>query len=364
ITNCTNEGSVTHTGSKSSMIGGIIAYQQGQSLVIENCVNTGTVSTAIGTAGGILGRFGGDNDYNPEGIRTVTIKNCLNTGAVTGTTYVGGILGHARSAKVVIESCTNKGEIKAVYDNAEKKSGGKNDAGGIFGSTGSDNSTSTAAATKWYPCDLFIRKCINEGNVTCENGRAAGILSYSWCGGRNGGYPHSEVTDCVNKGTITAGSFASQILAYTNDTKAMEGGAPQPTQIKNCVGLGKLQRSATAAREEAKYYPVIFGLSSSKYATNYDVLLTIVENDGLGWYAYSEGTEANRVPLANAPADKLFIKSAAEAEAAAKALGQIGYVAPQSTNPSQPTGDTAVWVLVIAGVSLLGMGIALKARKA
>ena len=37
-----------------------------------------------------------------------------------------------------------------------------------------------------------------------------------------------------------------------------------------------------------------------------------------------------------------------------------------TTDPVTPvvTGDTAVWVLVIAAVSLLGMGIALKARKA
>ena len=65
------------------------------------------------------------------------------------------------------------------------------------------------------------------------------------------------------------------------------------------------------------------------------------------------------------------VKSEADAKAAADALGAIGvqgnvgYKAPAAPGtPSQPTGDTAVWVLVIAGVSLLGMGIALKARKA
>ena len=95
---------------------------------------------------------------------------------------------------------------------------------------------------------VIVSKCVNEGDVTSKNNRAAGIVAYVWCGGQNDNYPHAEITDCVNKGNISGGSFVSQMLAYTNDTKAMAEGEKQVTTIKG-IGTGTVARSSEASRD-------------------------------------------------------------------------------------------------------------------
>ena len=368
IKNCTNEGKVVNTGEASSMIGGIIAYQQGNTLDLSNCVNHGEITSAYGLAGGVMGRYGGDDGkYNPE--KTVTITNCLNDGAVTGSSQVGGILAHGRSSLVTISNCTNKGKILSTYRkdgtgayvlNSSGNKQGTSDASGIFGST---------AGSDGHYCVVLISKCLNEGDVTSDNARASGICSYVWCGNQGDNYPHAEVTDCVNKGNIAGGSFVSQIVTYTNDTKDM-GGAKQSTKVGG-VGLGTVSRAADTLRDADKTYLSIVGVSSAATALNYDFNLVLSNTDKSTWVSYSEGTEGNRHPISELP-DTIKIVTPEEAETAAKALGAgasgtIGYVAP--SDPSQGgstvvTGDTAVIVMIVAAVSLLGMGIALKARKA
>ncbi|MBQ6235652.1 MAG: hypothetical protein IJK54_07005, partial [Clostridia bacterium] len=369
ITNCVNNGAILG----GNMAGGFVGYAQSKgslkvgdetvimpsTLTVMNCVNNGNVTIDVskeltGLASGIVGRYGGD-DKSYDSISNVIIKNCLNTGAITGTIQAAGILAHARSSNVVIENCTNKGVILSTYTAAN---GGTSDAAGIFGST---------ANSGGHYCMVTISKCVNEADVTSKNARAAGIAGYVWCGAQGDKYLFSQVVDCVNKGNIQAGSFGSQFTAYTNDTKNMEG-AKQNTTMTG-VGLGTVSRCPEAQREEAKFYDCFVGVSSAGTGSNYNIDVKLADKDTPDWLTYAEDNADhpeyvnNRLAFSAKP-DSLKVVSAAEAEAAAKALGQIGYVAPQSTNPSQPTGDTAVWVLVIAGVSLLGMGIALKARKA
>ncbi len=370
ITNCVNNGAILG----GNMAGGFVGYSQsksgenGSTLTVENCVNNGSVTIDVsrelaGLAGGIVGRYGGDDgSYNATS--NVIIKNCLNTGAVTGTSQTAGILAHGRSSNVIIENCTNKGTIISTYTAAN---GGTSDAAGIFGST---------AGSGGHYCMVIVSKCVNEGDVTSKNNRAAGIVAYVWCGGQNDNYPHAEITDCVNKGNISGGSFVSQMLAYTNDTKAMAEGEKQVTTIKG-IGTGTVARSSEASRDADKTYLSFVGCSSAspERTTNYNIDVKLADSDKTVWYAYAEPTTDhpeyvdNQVKIANKP-DGLQFVTAAEAEAAARALGEIGYKAPAA--PSDPgtgtgtvvTGDTAVIVMIVAAVSLLGVGIALKARKA
>ena len=357
ITNCVNNGAILG----GNMAGGFVGYSQskssdnGSTLSVENCVNNGSVTIDVsreltGLAGGLVGRYGGDDGtYNATS--NVIIKNCLNTGAVTGTSQAAGILAHARSGNVVIENCTNKGVILSTYTAAND---GTSDAAGIFGST---------ASSGGHYCLVTVSKCVNEADVTSKNARAAGIVGYVWCGGQGDNYLFSQVLDCINKGNIKGGSFVSQFTAYTNDTKDMEG-AKQSTTMTG-VGLGTTGRCEEAKRTVEQFYDAFVGVSSASTGANYNIDVYLA--DSIDYVAYSEGTETNRIPIADKP-EGLRIVAAAEAETAARALGTIGYKAPAA--PSDPgttpvvTGDTAVIVMIVAAVSLLGMGIALKARKA
>jgi hypothetical protein len=359
ITNCVNNGKI----SGGNMAGGFVGYSQsksgenGSAVTVVNCVNNGVVEIDVsrslaGLAGGIIGRYGGDDGSYSE-TSVVTIKNCLNTGNVTGTSQAAGILAHARSSKVIIESCTNKGTILSTYTAGNS---GTADAAGIFVAThGKDG----------HYCMVEISKCVNEGDVTSKNARAAGIAGYVWCGGQNDVYLFSTVTDCVNKGNIKGGSFVSQFTAYTNDTKNMEG-AKQLTTMTG-VGLGTVARCPEAQREEAKCYLAFVGVASASTGANYNIDVKLADVDKTEWVSYSEGTEANRIKIADKP-DGLQFVTAAEAQAAADALlPTIGYQVQQAADPGTTTpvvtGDGIVWVAVVAAVSVLGMAVALKAGK-
>lgn len=105
ITNCTNKVNVTAstTGSnkKAMYIGGVVGYETGEA-TIENCANAGNISGTI-YVGGIVGKM----SYSA----VLTVKNCYNTGTVTGTCN-GGILGYTYSAS---ETATGSAEIKNCY---------------------------------------------------------------------------------------------------------------------------------------------------------------------------------------------------------------------------------------------------------
>ena len=58
----------------------------GWDVTIENCYNTGDISSTGSYAGGIVG----DTGYNQR------ILNCYNTGRVSGNQYVGGLVGDLR----------------------------------------------------------------------------------------------------------------------------------------------------------------------------------------------------------------------------------------------------------------------------
>ena len=113
--------------SSDSYAGGIVGHigQNGYSFVantpaviIDSCVNAGTITGSSTSVGGILG-----NANNKQ----VTVTNCLNMGSVTGTNNVGGIIGFAAGGTniaEVVNYCVNTGKITATvsssnaYENA------------------------------------------------------------------------------------------------------------------------------------------------------------------------------------------------------------------------------------------------------
>ena len=114
LTNCTNNGDVTATGTAYKLVdgsqtvaasaGGIAGYGTRMNIEIANCVNTGKI-TAAGYAGGI--KAGTHYDTRTDYYK---ITNCENSGAVEGL-IAGGIVGNYDCSSAQIQDCSNTGKV-------------------------------------------------------------------------------------------------------------------------------------------------------------------------------------------------------------------------------------------------------------
>lgn len=86
VTNCVNHSAVTGSG---SYLGGIAGQASG---VIQNCLNTGTVTGTM-ISGNPVASFGGVAGALPYTMGI--LRNCYNAGVVTGYQKVGGIAGYS-----------------------------------------------------------------------------------------------------------------------------------------------------------------------------------------------------------------------------------------------------------------------------
>lgn len=293
LVNCVNNGTVTGT----NMVGGLLGYIQGYTLEMLNCVNNGDVSIVAGkdgNCGGLVGRHGEDKAI--EDTRFANIINCKNTGAVSSNTIAGGILGYGLGATINIAYCVNEGNITSNNGRAA----------GIVGYVGSGS----------YLVKLNVTNCVNTGNITMTAASpsgsmlASGIIGYAWGSGSNG---FCLIDKCINLGTVSSTWFASQLLGYSNSTS---------NTLKNSIAAGKVEKYNGATTT----LPVVFGLSSVDSLKYKISNLYYLENDGTEYYSYAidEKYSANRITLADFLANeanngKITLFSAAEL-----ASGKIG----------------------------------------
>ncbi len=135
IQNCTFTGATSDTGRGS---GGIVGANAKANTTVKNCRNTGTITSANvengGTntiAGGIVFRSWG---------KDLVIEGCINNGTVTGTTFAGGIIGGQMNLPATVTGCINYGTVSVTV--AE---GGIAD--GIFGTAASGGAVNADATT-------------------------------------------------------------------------------------------------------------------------------------------------------------------------------------------------------------------------
>lgn len=188
ITNCKNTGTVTGTMSVGGIVGEANNSDNHWCLKIENCTNTGQVTSLTeGNVGGIAGlmmTWSGDT----------LIKDCINTGNLVTSEngiYSGGILAHwiftledeKDTANVRLEGCSNEGTVTAPLC-----------AGGIVGSA-----YDPVQKDGNGKCSLEMQKCSNSGEITVLqiNGYLGGIAA-NW---GMGGIP-SVIGRCSNTGKL------------------------------------------------------------------------------------------------------------------------------------------------------------------
>ncbi len=375
LTNCKNTADITGGDQVGGLVGWTMSY-----VVLKNCSNSGKVVSTQNYAGGLVSRPGDDYTKTYMDCPTSTFTNCTNSGEVisfnsqaagmasyvctpiecTGCTnsgkitvdkngegtngYAAGMIGKAAVAAakhyVVCTDCTNTGELY-----------GGQVAAGICGSAGFGNADGVNnAGDKHYT----FKNCKNTGKLTGVKTYAGGIVGYVY--GDSGSGQYAVLDNCVNTGDLYGGkgAFVSNFVAYTND---------QMTTIKNCIGSGKCY----AIKEGETPYLVVFGCSSAGVSDGTTVAVcpiennVLIDNSGIEYYSYATA-EANAVNIIKfedylaAHPTAFSIKTAAEINELLNPTTPAG--------PATPTGDSALIVIIIAAVSLLGMGIALKARKA
>ena len=362
FTDCTNEGAVTGVCGVNSKnenqvcrIGGLVGnaakYQQN---VYTNCVNKGKISTTGESGGspyvaGIAGSaFGGK------------FNKCTNYGELYSdrAAHMGGIVGRCSPScqggdqSVTCTDCVNNGKLTCANNDATTSG----TAGGIIGHAGADDKSTNTKAV------YAAVNCVNNGDIICGGTQAGGIIGYVYgIDESETKYQYGRVEGCTNNGNLTGtktvtqnengtafeATFLSQFLGYANTKSNI---------FKNSKGLGKLTNTNNN-------YNVIFGMSSNTGCVAGTTVegLQIKKDDGtvnFNWCADGSALgdrAASRVSLED------YLKIEGNAQKITVVEASTGTTDPGT---SAGTGDTAVIVMIVCLVSLLGMGIALKARRA
>ena len=272
ITNCDNTGAVSVTYSSIgnitwNAVGGIVGIS-GSAVSLQNCDNSGAISNANTASKAydgntISAKFstGGVGAYL-KGAFTMT--SCSSTGAVSGVSWVGGLLGRNSNGNAQITSCWSTGTLTTMGASAIHCIGGI--AGEFVGTLQKSYSTMTirknTALSKAVgglvgdaynsSMTLIVKECYYDGtmegasqigglvghsrrNVQIQNSYVAGSIT------GNAGYMASiigyvnngascEVTNCYSK-------MAVATTASGNAIGGLIGGADTATNSWNVSGL-------------------------------------------------------------------------------------------------------------------------------
>jgi uncharacterized repeat protein (TIGR02543 family) len=225
ITGMTVEGEVNGTG---TYVGGLVGYNKG---TISKCVNKATVTTTGSNTSASTGLVGGITAYSDSNTQ---ILNCANYGTIIATNGVGagGIVGNAYGgygAKAIIKNVYNTGNITAY-----------NWSGGIIGvSNYADlqNAYNRGAIAISGP-STYVGELI--GNINYSTGISGSNLFYVAGGKSPAGYGTITAISIADKDAMEA-ALAGQIGAFIADTTPnINGGWPilgfqDPTATYNFV---------------------------------------------------------------------------------------------------------------------------------
>jgi|GEM_PF-1093105 len=224
IENCIGNAQVEGPGNTGGVIGVVYNFSY-EPITITGCENEGIIYSTAGNCGGVIGRIYVSSAAFPA----VTVKDCINHTIqkleINNRNRFGGIVGYVRTEAgvVVIENCTNNGDITAKNANDEAASNDYPYAGGIVG---------RAEVVSDYSSAIRITKCSNTARITSGK-YAGGIVTYiqraATCGENV-----TEVSECINTGVVDAPRFAGGIVGYT-ENKCAE---MTYSGIYNCANYG------------------------------------------------------------------------------------------------------------------------------
>ncbi|MBQ7660627.1 MAG: hypothetical protein IJS44_01055, partial [Clostridia bacterium] len=217
VSGCVNEANATISGNGN--VGGIVGTAElrsaGTTILIEDSINNGTVTSTASHAGGIAGYM----SMLASSTGTVTLQACENNGAISGSTQVGGIFGYGN----VASSCTSTLTVQTSKNHGAVSSVGTyvGGIGGYFNTSATDSGM------------LYLYTSLNDADITGKS-YVGGILGYAM--GRTGRLP--VVDSCMNQGDITA------TIAYVDtNTSADCGGIVgliNSASVTHCLNHGEV----------------------------------------------------------------------------------------------------------------------------
>ena len=161
ITGCTNKGTISaHAGAVGGIVGIIRDWCKIEGAEGACNVNEGEVKllgTANGYAGGIVGHIYEADHTNCD----IVVVYSNNKGAVSGTQYVGGIVGASSSTiATAIANCVNVGKVSGAITSGTKDEKYAGYVGGIAGSVAANITSSNSH------CDIEAPYYTNVGGIT------------------------------------------------------------------------------------------------------------------------------------------------------------------------------------------------------
>ena len=170
---------------------------------IENCTNNATISGTGSNVGGIVGAA-----YYTNAEGTMTIKNCTNNGTVTGA--AGGVGGIVSMSAADIEGCKNYGAVTAKGNSVGGIVAEQQNAGSVIGCHNYADVTNTSGAA------------------------TGGIVGWARYSGADSDYAVKEVIEFknnTNDGTISGYSFVGGIIGQIYNYGIIEGNTNNAPQI-------------------------------------------------------------------------------------------------------------------------------------
>ena len=220
ITNSTNTGNVSSSYTTSySYSGGFVGYNDNGAITITNSTNTGNVSYSYSNSDSYFGGFVGYNSGD------LTITDCTNSGNVLSSydyySYSGGFVGY-NSGDLTITDCTNSGNVSSSYSCSRRSD---SDSGGFVGYNSGDltitdcTNSGNVLSSDDYPSfsggfvgynsgDLTITNSTNTGNVSSPGSYSGGFV------GENDGT--LTITDCTNTGNVSAHGLSGGFVGNNN----------------------------------------------------------------------------------------------------------------------------------------------------
>ena len=275
IYDLTVAGTVGDEDSTANKVGGIVGdgtVATGEYLYISGCTNMCTV-TGSQYVGGIVGYVG-------DGSGTATITECRNAGAVKATysdgkCYVGGIVSYVYGTKDThtVSACMNIADVYGAHD----------DVGGILG----------------IAYSVTVTNCINLGTVTSAKNNAGGIV------GRTTGT--NVITCSFNGGTITASS-----TNRAHATVGYKGGTDNPKYNYHTVGaVHDAYKTIEVASDDISNADSYTGLDFDdvwfitkggprlqcmiEEISTADDLFALMGKDVLGWYELTDDIDMSKL---------------------------------------------------------------------
>ena len=246
--------------SGSVSVGGIVGENYSN---ISNSINSGDVIGTLQKAGGIVGLNG------MLDAKSGTIENVINTGFVTGKTFVGGIAGYNKAAK--IENARNSGKVNADVDGF-----GQSLAGGITGY----NSNSGQ-----------IFSAVNTGVVFGQGSFVGGI-----CGASDGAA--TTVENAYNIGNITGTEAVGGIVGSNDNGNTLKNVYNTGTVSGSNAYGSVIGQSDNGGAITNAYFATAAGFQKygdgTKYGTveafNEAFLAGMQESDKALWLTYGDKT--------------------------------------------------------------------------